>query len=201
MNTEKTSVPAVDLSQYQHESQFSSRNLRNIFWYLCNGLFLKTLLPIPMGFKRWLLRQFGARIGPNVVIKPDVNIKFPWLLEVGANTWIGEGVWIDNLVTVKIGANVCLSQGALLLCGNHDYSSPRFTLMTRPITLEDGVWIGARAVVCPGVTARSHAVLAVGSVASRELDAYSIYQGNPALKIRDRKITSPPGSANGISFY
>ncbi|MEL6195202.1 MAG: colanic acid biosynthesis acetyltransferase WcaF, partial [Bacteroidota bacterium] len=78
--------------------------------------------------------------------------------------------------------------GAMLLTGNHNYSKPTFDLMTREIELEDGVWIGAQAVVCPGVLARTHAVLSVGSIATGELDAYQIYRGNPAEKVRERVI-------------
>ncbi len=124
------------------------------------------------------------------MIKPALNIKYPWLLFVGNYVWIGEQVWIDNLSEVVIGNNVCLSQGAMLLTGNHDYSLPTFDLTARPITLADGVWIGAKAVVCPGVRCESHAVLAVNSVATRSLDAYGIYQGNPALLVRKRHITA-----------
>jgi putative colanic acid biosynthesis acetyltransferase WcaF len=132
--------------------------------------------------------MFGARIGKGVVIKQCVRIKYPWLLEVGDYSWIGECVWIENHAKVKIGNNACISQGAMLLCGNHDYKKTAFDLVTGPITLEDGVWIGAKATVCPGVICSSHAVLSVGSVASKNLDPYGIYRGNPAIKVRERNI-------------
>lgn len=121
-------------------------------------------------------------------MKPCINIKYPWRLEIGNYSWIGEGVWIDNLGTVKIGSNCCLSQGAMLLCGNHHYGKVSFDLMVGDITLENGVWIGARATVCPGVVCKSHSVLSVGSVATSELTSYSIYSGNPAQKVRERNI-------------
>lgn len=76
----------------------------------------------------------------------------------------------------------------MLLTGNHDYKKVDFDLITKPIMLEDGVWIGAKAIVCPGITAYSHAVLTVGSTATKDLEAYSIYQGNPAVKVKDRII-------------
>jgi putative colanic acid biosynthesis acetyltransferase WcaF len=135
-----------------------------------------------------LLRLFGAKIGKGVVIKPNVNIKYPWLLEIGSYVWIGEQVWIDNLANVIIGDHVCISQGALLLCGNHNYKKPSFDLLVGKITIEEGAWIGAKAVVCPNVTVHSHAILSVVSVATKNLEPYAIYQGNPAIKIRDRKI-------------
>jgi putative colanic acid biosynthesis acetyltransferase WcaF len=131
---------------------------------------------------------FGAKIGKGFIIKPNVNIKYPWFLTVGDNVWIGENVWIDNLVMVVIGNNVCLSQKAFLLTGNHDYSISNFELTAKEILLEDGVWIGAGSVVCPGVICKSHSVLAVASVATKSLDSYAVYQGNPAVKVRERVI-------------
>lgn len=186
----KTLGPQTDLSTYDNSWYKPGGAVRRYAWFVLGRLFIHTYLPLPVGFKRLVLRLFGAKIGTNVMIKPKVNIKYPWFLAVGENTWIGENVWIDNLAQVSIGANCCLSQGALLLTGNHNYKSTRFDLKTSPITLEDGVWIGARAVVGPGVTCGSHAVLSVNSVASKDLAPYLIYGGNPALCIRKREFDS-----------
>ncbi len=123
-----------------------------------------------------------------MTIKPGVNVKYPWHLTIGHETWLGENVWIDCLVPTYIGSNVCISQGAMLLTGNHNYKKTTFNLIVKSIVLEDGVWIGARAVVNPGVTAASHAMLTTGSIATKNLDAYTVYQGNPAVKIRARII-------------
>ena len=109
---------------------------------------------------------------------------------IGNNVWIGEGVWIDNLGNVSIHDNVCLSQGAMLLCGNHNYKKSTFDLLIGDIYIEEGVWIGARAILGPGIKCRSHAVLTVGSVANSDLDPFTIYTGNPARQIRKRKIDS-----------
>ena len=105
---------------------------------------------------------------------------------MGDHIWIGEHVWIDNLGKVTIGNHVCLSQGAFLLTGNHDFTKKTFDLIVKPITLEEGVWIGANAVVCPGVVCSSHSLLTVGSIATSNLNGYGIYSGNPAVKIKDR---------------
>ena len=155
-------------------------------WYFTNVLFFLNPFNPFSGIKVRLLRLFGAKVGVGVNIKPSVSVKYPWLLEIGNYTWIGENVWIDNLARVKIGSNVCISQGAMLLCGNHNYKKPTFDLMIGEITLEDGSWIGAQSVVCPGVTAKSHSMLGVGSVANHDLETYGIYQGVPAVKIRMR---------------
>ncbi len=178
----------VDLSKFNNGWYKPGCILRRAIWFIKGRVIINTYLPWPMWVKRLTLRFFGAKLGRGVVIKPKVNIKYPWFLTVGDNSWIGEGVWIDDLGKVTIGANCVLSQGAMLLTGNHDYKKESFDLIVGDITIEDGAWIGARAVVCPGVTVRSHAVLAVGSVATKDLDAYGIYQGNPAAKVRERVI-------------
>ncbi len=176
----------TDLSRFDNAHYRPGPVPKLLAWYFVNIFLFKNPMSISSSFKRAILRLFGAKIGRGVVIKPSVNIKYPWFLDIGDHCWIGEEVWIDNLAHVSIGSHVCISQGALLLTGNHDYRSPTFDLITRPITLENGCWIGAKSVVCPGVTARTHAVLAVGSVATTDLEAYTVYQGNPAREVRKR---------------
>lgn len=178
----------VDLSTFNNKWYKPGNPVKRFLWYFINVLFIKNGWFPFSGFKRFWLKLFGAKIGKGVVIKPNVNIKYPWKLIVGDHVWIGENVWIDNLETITIGNNCCLSQGVFLLCGNHDYTSSSFDLMVKPIVLEDGAWIGAKAIVCPGVTVGTHAVLSVGSVATRNLDAYGIYSGNPASRIKERVI-------------
>lgn len=180
----------TDLSSFDNDWYKPGHTLKISLWYFTNVLFfLNPLFPFS-GFKVILLRLFGAVIGKGVLIKPGVNIKYPWMLEIGDHCWIGEKVWIDNLGEVKIGNNVCISQGAMLLCGNHDYTRESFDLITKEIILEDGVWIGAQSIVTPGIICRTHSILTVNSVATRNMDPYFIYQGNPAIKVRARKVPS-----------
>lgn len=180
----------VDLS-YFDSSTFDkgAGYLKQTLWYFINALLVRASWNPFMGIKIALLKAFGAKIGNGLVIKNNVTVKFPWKLVVGDYVWLGENAWIDNLDGVTIGNNVCISQGALLLTGNHDYTKPGFDYRNAPIVLEDGVWIGAKSVVCPGVTAHSHSILTVGSVVSKEMEAFGIYQGNPATKIRERMMT------------
>jgi putative colanic acid biosynthesis acetyltransferase WcaF len=189
MSPQLTGMKQTNLSLYNNLPYHPGGNaLKRVLWYYVNILFFKSGLFPFYGIKNSLLRLFGAKIGKQVEIKPCVNIKYPWRLIIGNEVWIGENVWIDNLVPVIIGNNVCISQGATLLTGNHNYKKDTFDLITGSIVLEDGVWIGAFAIVNNGITAASHAVLAGGSVATKNLDAYSIYQGNPAVKTRGRII-------------
>ena len=178
----------TDLSSYNNDWYKPGSVFKRACWYVVNELVFKSALFPFYGLKNSLLRLFGASVGKKVCIKPGVNIKYPWFLTLGDHTWIGEKVWIDNLAKVTIGANSCLSQGASLLCGNHDYTKISFDLAVKPIVMEEGVWIGAHSVVCGGITCFSHAVLTVGSVANKDLLAYSIYRGNPAEKIKERII-------------
>lgn len=179
----------TDLSKYDNSNYNPGAGpLKRVLWFYVNAIFLKSsLLPINR-FKVFLLRSFGAKIGKNLTIKPRVNIKYPWNLTIGNETWIGENVWIDSIVPIIIGNNVCVSQGALLLTGGHNYQKSGFDLIVNSVVLEDGVWIGAKAIVNNGVTAGSHSVLASGSVTNQDLEPYFIYQGNPASKILLRVI-------------
>ena len=179
----------TDLSKYTTGNfSVNAGVLKQVLWYFTNVLFfLNPFNPIS-SLKVGLLRVFGAKVGKGVNIKPAVNIKYPWKLEIGDFSWIGENAWIDNLDQVTIGKHCCISQGAMLLCGNHNFKTPGFDLMVKPIVLEDGAWVGAHAVVAPGIICRSHSVLAVNSVATKNLNEYSIYQGNPAIKVKDRII-------------
>jgi putative colanic acid biosynthesis acetyltransferase WcaF len=179
----------TDLSLYNnHPYHPGGSALKQVLWYYLSALFFKSGLLPASGVKIALLRLFGAQIGKGVVIKPGVNIKYPWHLKIGDNTWIGERVWIDNLVLVTIGNNVCISQGAILQTGSHNYKKTAFDLITGSIILEDGAWISCGAIVSQGVTAASHSVLTSGSVANKNLESYFIYQGNPAIKVRARII-------------
>ncbi|HVV54360.1 MAG TPA: WcaF family extracellular polysaccharide biosynthesis acetyltransferase [Mucilaginibacter sp.] len=179
----------TDLSAYNNHPYHPGGNaLKRLLWYYTNLLFFKSGLFPVYGLKVFLLRAFGAKVGKKVAIKPGVNIKYPWNLSIGDHVWIGENVWIDSLVMIQIGSNVCISQGAVLLTGSHNYKIRTFDLKTGSITFEDGVWIGAGSIVNQGVTAYSHAVLTSGSVATKNLEAYSVYQGNPAVRIRTRIV-------------
>lgn len=163
--------------------------MKRTLWYFVNVLFFINPLNPVSTVKVQLLRLFGAKIGAGVIIKPAVNIKYPWLLEIGSHVWIGEEVWIDNLAKVRIADNVTLSQGAMLLTGSHDYKKSTFDLVVGEIHLEEGAWVGAKTIVCPSVTCGTHSVLAAGSVATSDLAPYTIYQGNPALPKRKRDIS------------
>lgn len=181
-------VNLADFDRTQLEK--GAGKLKIYLWFIINAfVFRSSYIPF-FKLKTALLRLFGAEVGKNVLIMPSVNIRYPWKLKIGDNCWIGEASWIMNLADVTISNNVCISQGAMLLTGNHDYADPAFPQTNKPIILEEGVWIGARSVVCPGVTCKSYAILSVSSTTSKDLEAFGIYRGNPATFIKKREFKS-----------
>ena len=173
---------------------------KRALWYVVNALVVRAAWNPFMGVKRWLLRAFGARVGRGLVMKNEVRVKFPWKFRVGNDVWLGEGAWIDNLDAVDIGNDVCISQGAMLLTGNHDYTQPGMPYRNAPIRIADGAWIGARATVCPGVTVGEGAVLCVGAVATGDLEPWGIYKGVPATRVRTRRINDQYAESKEIEF-
>jgi putative colanic acid biosynthesis acetyltransferase WcaF len=183
----------VDFTHYDANNKAYAQSIgasktKQLLWFVLAPLLIRNPFIPFSGFRKWVLELFGASIGIEVRIRPGVQIKYPWKLKMGDHVWLGENCWIDNITDVSIGSHVCISQGAMLCTGNHNYNSPGFELIAKSITLEDGVWIGAMALVGPGVTAFSHSILSAGSVATKNLEAYAIYQGNPALLVKSRKI-------------
>lgn len=179
----------VELSKFNNCWYYPGRSvLVRLLWHITNSLFLQNPLNFSSALKVWLIKLFGAKIGRGVVIKPSINIKYPWNIEIGDNSWIGENAWLDSLDKIIIGKNCCISQGTYFCTGNHDWTDPTFGLIVKPIIVEDGAWVGARATILPGVTIKSHSIINAGSVLVRDTEPYMIYAGNPAVKVKERKI-------------
>lgn len=178
----------MDLSSYSIGNEF----LRGrscwfeALWLLIQALFVNTWIPGSV-FRVYLLRLFGAKIGCGVVLRPYLRVKFPWKLVIGNYVWMGEGVWIDNLAMVTVGNSVCISQGAFLCTGNHDWRKTNFDLNTRPIIIEDSAWICSQVKLAPGTMVGQGAIITLGSVASGSVSPWTIYTGVPAVAVKIRK--------------
>jgi putative colanic acid biosynthesis acetyltransferase WcaF len=186
-------MSSPDLTLFDNSSYSPGRTtvVRTLWFFF--GLTVLRCRLIPFSFVRArLLRLFGASIASGVVLKPGIRVKYPWLLSVGANSWIGEDVWIDNLAQVSIGSNACVSQGAYLCTGNHNWADPAFGLVAKPVALGDGSWVGARATICPGVTLGECSIASVGSVVTKCIPPFEIHAGNPAALVRHRHIDDAP---------
>jgi putative colanic acid biosynthesis acetyltransferase WcaF len=159
--------------------------LVQILWFGIEAIFLNSrLLPLP-GFRAALLRLFGAQIGAGCRFLHPIRVKYPWNLQVGDHSWFGEDVWIYNQDTIRIGSNVCISQGTFLTTGSHELSS-NMDLRVAPIVIEDGAWISSNCVVQMGVTIGQSAVVTPMSVVHKSLPAGGIYGGNPCRLVKAR---------------
>lgn len=165
-----------------------------IAWFFVGMPLLRSAWLPSSGFRVWLLRTFGARVGSGCVIKPGVRVKYPWRLRMGNHCWLGEDCWIDNLAPVGLGDSVCISQGAYLCTGNHQWNDPQFGLIVRPIRLGSGAWAGARSVLCPGVSIGRCGIACAGAIVMRDVPAYEIHAGNPAQVIRIRRFEETGGT-------
>ena len=177
----------MDLKRFDN-SDFDrgASRLKELAWLVVSALTVAG--PIPgSGWRAALLRAFGAKVAPGVVLKPGVRVKFPWRLTIGENSWIGERAWIDNLAEVRIGRDTCVSQGAYLCTGNHDWMSPAFDLETGPIIIEDQCWVGARASVAPGTRMEEGAVLGFGAVGAGRLREWTVYGAAKPYEVGPRR--------------
>ena len=180
----------IRLSEYDNSWYNPGRSLPwRAMWHLLGAPILSSNIIASSTLRILLLRLFGASIGKGVVIKPGVVVKYPWHLIVGDNSWLGEACWIDNLTTVRVGHDVCISQGVYLCTGNHDWSDPRFGLLLGSIQLGDGAWAGAKAILTPGAVLGVGAVAGAGSVVSGVIPDFEVYAGNPATFVRKRTIS------------
>ena len=179
----------IDLSRTDSSELVRGRSrFVEALWLFVGAPIVASRFMLSTRVRSQILRLFGARIGTHMYMKPGVRVKFPWYLTVGDHCWIGEDVWIDNLAPVKLESHVCVSQGAYLCTGNHDWSTSNMRLFIRPICLDRGCWVGAKTVVGPGVTVGECAILTAGSVASKDLAPYGIYAGNPAVFTKRRVV-------------
>jgi putative colanic acid biosynthesis acetyltransferase WcaF len=134
-------------------------------WILVEYFFVTNALQPSSKIRAAALRVFGAKIGNGVILRPRLRVKFPWNLEIGNDSWIGEGVWIHNQNKVTIGHDVCISQETFITTGSHDFRKD-MALQTRPVVIEHGSWICSRAIITAGSTIGESAIIPAGYVAS-----------------------------------
>ena len=138
------------------------------------------------GWRRMILRVFGAKVGLHVRIHPTVHIDIPWTISIGENSSVGDRAILYGLGQISIGQNVTISQGAHVCAGTHDFRRPDMALIKSPIDIGDGVWLCADAFVGPGTKVGSFAVVAARSVVVRDVASRAVVAGNPALQVGER---------------
>lgn len=174
-------VPVIDLSRAPGERAAWDRPRAIIYlWSAAEILFVTNPWQISSALRVLVLRIFGAKIGCNVVIRPRTRVKFPWKLNVGDRTWIGEGVWIHNQDEVHVGADVVISQESFLTTGSHSHRQD-MGLLTAPIRIDDGTWITSRCMVLGGTELGKSCLVTPMSVVRGTYRANLILSGNPAV--------------------
>jgi putative colanic acid biosynthesis acetyltransferase WcaF len=176
----------IDIAANRRASKWTSAELiGRTLWAMTRPLFL--LSPRPFwGWRNFLLKLFGARIGRHVHIFPTVRIAIPWNLSVGDDAAIGDGAILYSLGLIHIGPAVTISQYGHICAGTHDYRRPELPLMKPPISIEEGAWICADAFVGPNVTVSAFAIVGARAVVTRDVAAGTIVAGNPARMISTR---------------
>ncbi len=167
--------------------------LRRVLW--SGGRLFFRLSPRPcFGWRRFILRCFGAQVGREVHIYPSANIYFPWNVVIGDWSAIGEDAFIYNLGKVTIGRQVTISQRAHLCAGTHDFTDATMPLRKPPITVQDQAWVCADAFIGPGVTVGQGAVVGARAVAVKDVEAWMVVAGNPAKVIKKRVLSNSPAN-------
>lgn len=181
-----------DLGLYRNPPGLRGRSAVQVqLWWLVQALLFRTSPQFLYGWRRWLLRLFGARIGENVLIRPSVRVTFPWRLEIGDRAWIGDFVELYTLDRISIGADAVVSQFSKLVTGSHDIESPGFDMVTKPIVIGEQAWVAANCFVAPGVTVGDGAVVLACSLVLRDVPEMMVVAGQPATVKRPRIADQP----------
>lgn len=191
-------VPVIDLSKAPGERAAWGRPAWQVYlWAVCELLFITNPWQISSTIRIQILRAFGATIGTGVIFRPRTRVKFPWNLKVGSHSWIGEGVWFHNQDTITIGSNVVISQETFMSTGSHAHRRD-MALITKPIVVEDGVWITSRCVVTGGVTLGRSALVKPLTLVDRDVPAAALFGAEGVVGMRfDRRAANLAGGGTG----
>ncbi len=160
---------------------------KRILWSI-GKLFFKYSPRIAFGYRNFILRIFGAKVGKQVHVYSSTNIWFPWNLEIGDWSAIGEDTLIYNLGRVVIGEKATISHRAHICAGTHDYKDPTLPLIRPEIHIGDQVWVCANSFVGPNIKIGEGAIVGAGSVIMKSAEPWGIYAGNPAKFIKQREL-------------
>jgi putative colanic acid biosynthesis acetyltransferase WcaF len=182
----KSDVPVISLADAPGERASWDRPTWTVFlWAIAELVFVTNPWQISSRLRVGILRAFGAEIGTGVVFRPRTRVRFPWKLHVGDHSWIGEGVWFHNQNHITVGHDVVVSQESLLTTGTHAYRRD-MALLTRPIRIEDGVWVTSRCIITGGVTVGRSALLTPMTVVRRDIAPNCVASGPNAEVIGTR---------------
>ena len=179
---------------------FSLRNrLGRLAWGI-TSVALFRLSPRPLhGWRAFLLRCFGAKVGAGVHVYPGAKIWAPWNLELADECAIANGVTLYSQGKITVGYRAVVSQGAHLVTGTHDYNTPGFILITKPIHIGAHAWVAAEAFIHPGVTIGAGCVVGARSVVTRDMPDWMVCAGHPCIPLKPRIRIDLPLTASSVS--
>lgn len=176
-----------DLSTFRNPEGFRGRPAWFVqLWWLTQSLLFHTSPQFMFGWRRYLLRLFGASIGRGVLIRPSARVTYPWKLSIGEYAWIGDHVDLYTLGPISIGENSVVSQGCYLCTGTHDYKRSDFAIHASAIVIGAQTWLAAQVFVGPGVTIGKGAVVGARSLVLDDIPEDMLVAGHPAVVIRSR---------------
>jgi putative colanic acid biosynthesis acetyltransferase WcaF len=176
-----------DLRTFKLPPNFRGRSGITVqLWWLVQATLFRGSPQLLYGFRRWLLRLFGAQIGEGVLLRPSVKIPYPWKLSIGDHSWIGDDAVLYSFAQITIGKDVVVSQKSYLCAGTHDYRSPAFDIKAMPIVIEDEAWLASDVFVAPGITIGKGAVVGSRSSVFKNLPAMMVCIGSPARPVHAR---------------
>lgn len=176
-----------DLSQFRLPAGFRGRSAVTVqLWWAVKATLFRWSPQFAYGFRRTLLRAFGARIGRDVLIRPTAEITYPWKLELGDRTWIGDDVVLYTLGEIKVGADSVISQRSYICAADHDMATMQFVIRARPISIGSQVWIATDVFVAPGVSIADGAVIGARSSVFGDQPGFQLCAGSPCRVIRSR---------------
>jgi len=157
-------------------------------WWLVQSTFFAGSPQFLYGWRRFLLRLFGAKIGKSVLIRPSARITYPWKLNIGNYSWVGDEVELYNLGEITIEANAVISQRSYLCTGSHDTTKPTFDIYAKPITVQEQAWVASDVFIAPGITIGRGAVIGARSTVLEDMPAGMICYGYPARPVKPREM-------------
>ena len=177
----------LDLSTFRVPAGFRGRPGWYVqLWWVVQALLFRPSPQVAYGWRRMLLRAFGAKVGEGAIIRPTVRVTYPWKVSIGEHAWVGDDVTLYSLGDIEIGAHSVVSQKSYLCAGDHDYQAVDFTIRGRSIRIGSQVWIASDVFVAPGVTIADGVVVGARSTVLRSLDGGHVYAGNPARAVKRR---------------
>ncbi|NEX62722.1 putative colanic acid biosynthesis acetyltransferase [Noviherbaspirillum galbum] len=181
-----------DLSRFRLPPNFRGRSAVTVqLWWLVQATLFRASPQFMYGFRNWLLRRFGARIGKNVLVRPTATITYPWKVSIGDHAWIGDHAVLYSLGEIDIGQHAVVSQACYLCGGDHDYAQVDFPIRGRKITIGDEAWLAADVFVAPGITIGKGAVVGARSSVFRDMPAGMVCMGSPARPVKPRLAEEP----------